>query len=68
MKLNLVLFFNAKSEFKLENRFFTVSFLTIVVICHYLSNELIVEIDVLNFHIKGCLYESRDAIPSEIEQ
>ena len=66
--VNLVLFFNVKSEFKFENRFFTVSYLTIVLSCHYLSNELTVEIDVLNFHLKSCLYESRDAIPSEIEQ
>ena len=66
--LNLVLFFDVKSEFKFENIFFTISYLTIVLSCHYLSNELTIEIDVLNFHLKGCLYESRDAISSEIEQ
>ena len=42
--------------------FFAVSYLYIVLNCHYLSNELTIEIDVLNFHLRGYLYESQDEI------
>ena len=44
-----------KCEFKFENWVFVMSCLTIVLSCHYLSNELTIEIDVLNFH-QGAVY------------
>ena len=49
-----VLLFNIKSEVKLENWIFTVSYLTINLSFHYLSNDLTVETDVLNFDLRGC--------------
>ena len=50
--LNLILFFNIKSEFKFENWFFAVLYLKIVLNCHYLSNELTIEMDVLDIHLR----------------
>ena len=44
-----------KCEFKFENWAFAVPFLTIALSCHCLSNELTIEIDVLNFH-QGAAY------------
>ena len=43
ISLNLVLFFNVKCEFELENWLFPVSYLTIVLSCYYLSNGLTTE-------------------------
>ena len=62
--LNLMLFFNVKSEFKFENWVFCCFILlfNIVLNCHYLSNELTVETDVLNFYLGGYLHKSRDEI------
>ena len=48
ISLNLILFFTAKSEFKFENCFFVVPYSKIVLNCHYLSNELTIEMDVLH--------------------
>ena len=48
--------------------FFAVSYLDIVLNCHYLSNELTIEIDVLTFHLRGCLYESQDEITNRTGQ
>ena len=44
-----------KCKFKFEKWLFAASYLTIVLSCYYLSNELTVEIDVLNFH-QGAVY------------
>ena len=60
----MVLFFNVKCEFEFENWFLAVSYLTTVLSSCYLSNELTIEIVVLNFHLRGCLYVSRDEITS----
>ena len=43
ISLNLVLFFNVKCEFELENWLFPVSYLTIVLSCYYLPNGLTTE-------------------------
>ena len=65
--LNLVLSFSIKSGVKFENWFFVVSYLTIVLICHYLSNYETIEIEVLNFHLRSCLYKAR-AFPNRSSQ
>ena len=64
----MVLFFNVKRKFEFENRFFAVSYLTIALSYDYLSNELTTEIDVLNFHLRGCLYVRGDETTSGREQ
>ena len=48
-----------KCEFKFENWLFVISYLTVVLSCHYPSNELTIEIDVLNFH-QGAVYMSAE--------
>ena len=63
-------FFNVKSEFKFENWVLCCFILlfNIVLSCHYLSNELTVETDVLNFHLRHCLHKSRDGITNRTGQ
>ena len=68
LSLNLVLFVNVKCEFEFENWFYAVSYLTIVLSRYYLSNELTIEIDFLNFHLRGCLYVRGDEITSRAKQ
>ena len=66
--LNLMLFFNFKLKFTFENWFFAVSYFNTFLNCRYLLNQLIIEIDILNIHLRGCLYESWDEITNGTRQ
>ena len=66
--LNLMLFFDFKLKFRFENWFFAVSYFNIFLNCRYLLNQLIIEIDILNIHLRGCLYGSWDEITNGTRQ